>query len=108
MALSLKDYGIGEFRVKSLDEVVAFIDVIGYFSVKGKLVECGNVFGEFSFSLMEIYELCHCCALGIYWGKCLFEFFYEFIPSAISVSGLLGDVCVGSRVQGLCVIHEVF
>ena len=57
MALSLKDYGIGELFWKALDEVVALVYIICDLCSESELVECGNIFCEFLLSLTEIYDI---------------------------------------------------
>jgi len=93
MTLSLKDEGISKLFRKSLDEVVALVNVISDFGMECELIEFSNIFGEGSFSLTEIHE---------------FEFSDEVSPCPIPIRGLEGDVSICGGIKCLSVVHKIF
>ena len=57
---------------------------------------------------MKVHELCHSSALDINRREGFPKVGDKVCPSSIPIGGLEGDVCIGCRVQGVGVVHEVF
>ena len=108
VTLSLKDHGVCKVFRESLDEVVAFVNIVSDLGMESELIEFCDVFGDGALSLVKVHELHHSSALNINRGEGCLEFSDEVIPGSISIRSLESDICIGSGIKSLGMVHKIF